>query len=100
VTGRTVTVDAAALSSLIRASTGRPDPAAIAHALTKLATSPATPRPFVSVTEAAHLLGVHPATIRRAAARGDLAHLRVGRRLLIARPTTAAHPSAPERTPC
>jgi excisionase family DNA binding protein len=96
----TVEVDAVALRRLVAAAAGTPDPAAIAAALGALLVvgTRAAPGEWLTVTEAADLLGVHPATVRRAAARGDLDHLRVGRRLLIARPTTAAHPSAPKRT--
>jgi excisionase family DNA binding protein len=99
VTGRrTVEVDAHALRRLIAAAAGTPDPAAIAAALADLLATGTRTGDWLDVPTAANLLGVHPATVRRAAARGDLDHLRVGRRLLIARPTTAAHPSAPERT--
>ena len=36
-----------------------------------------------SVDETSELLGVHPLTVRKAIARGDLAAVRVGKRVLI-----------------
>jgi excisionase family DNA binding protein len=98
---RTVEVDAVALRRLVAAAAGgRPDPERIAAALSDLLVvgTRAAPGDWLTVDQAATALGVHPATVRRAAARGDLDHLRVGRRLSIARPTTAANRSAPERT--
>jgi excisionase family DNA binding protein len=100
----TVEVDGPALAALIAAAAGRPDPERIAAALgSLLATGTrAAPRDWLTVPETADLLGVAERTVRRAVARGDLEHLRVGRRLLIRRPRpgrTAADPSGPERTP-
>ena len=79
-------VDAAALGRLIAAATARPDPA-VAAALSDLVRSGTAPppEPWVAVDAAARLLGVSERTVRRAVARGDLEHRRVGRRLLIAR---------------
>jgi excisionase family DNA binding protein len=94
VTGRPVTVDGHALAALIEAATGpRPDPAAVRAALVALAaTGPPTVGPWVSVDQAATVLGVSERTVRRAIARGDLAHRRVGRRVLV--PRAALTPSA------
>jgi excisionase family DNA binding protein len=40
--------------------------------------------PYLSVNEAAALLGVHPETLYRAIRRNEIEHVRVGSRILIA----------------
>ena len=65
--------------------------AAVAPVLTELATLreqvailvQSSPPQMLSVAEAAKRMGVHPATIRRMCASGELAHRRAGRRLLV-----------------
>ena len=92
-----LTVDAAALSRLLHAAADRPDPE-LRRALVALVnsgTGPApSPRPWLSVAEAADLLDVSERTVRREVARGRLPHRRLGRRLLIA----AEAVTGPERT--
>jgi excisionase family DNA binding protein len=85
--GDRLAVDAAALRRILEAATAtHPDRAALAAAVADLVTSgtAAPARPWLSVDEAARLLGVSEKTVRRQVARGHLAHRRVGRRLLIA----------------
>ena len=82
-----------------RAGSRAPDLEALVDHLDQLATGrpPAPrrpPRPWCSVAEAARLLGVSDRTVRRAVARGDLPHRRVGRRLLIEREAL----TGPDRT--
>ena len=81
-----LTVDAAALSRLLHAAADRPDPE-LRRALVALVnsgTGPApSPRPWLSVAEAAELLGVCERTVRDHAKADRLPHRRVGRRLLI-----------------
>ena len=92
---RRLLIDADHLAALLEAATARPDPA-VATAVAALVRSGTAPpaEPWCSVDEAARLLGVSERTVRRAAARGDLEHRRVGRRLLIARRAV----TGPERT--
>jgi excisionase family DNA binding protein len=47
--------------------------------------TPRTERIAIPVVEAAHALGVHPITLRRAIYRGELPVIRLGRKLLIPR---------------
>jgi excisionase family DNA binding protein len=80
-------VDADALARLLHAAADRPDPtlrAALVE-LVRSGTAPApSPRPWLSLSEAAELLGVNERTVRREVERGRLDHRRIGRRLLIA----------------
>ena len=55
----------------------------------------ASPPRLLSVLEAAERMGVHPATIRRMCAAGELAHRRLGRRLLV--DASSMRPAAPAR---
>ncbi len=84
---RPVLVDAAALEQLVLAAAASQDQV-VREALGQLVrtgTAPAPPsRPWLSVADAATRFGVSERTVRRAAARGDWTHRRVGRRLLVA----------------
>jgi excisionase family DNA binding protein len=84
---RRVAVDADALEQLLAAAIDTDDPP-VRRAVARLVATGAAPtgRTWLPVDQAAALLGVSDRTVRRAVARGDLEHLRVGRRLLIRRP--------------
>jgi len=80
-------VDVDAFRALLDAAAApRPDPYELRRALSLLAAAESTnpSRPWLSVDEAARLLGVSERTVRRHAAAGTLPSRRIGRRLLIA----------------
>jgi excisionase family DNA binding protein len=97
VTRRTVEVDAAALRRLIAAATGTPDPTGIGHALADLLATGTRAGDWLTVDQAAHLLGVSARTVRRRCHDGTLPHRRLGRLLLVAR-AALAPPSGHEVT--
>lgn len=87
------------LGGIRRAGGRAPDLERIAGQLDQLATGRPVPprqpvRPWLSVADAARLLGVSDRTVRRAVTRGDLEHRRIGRRVLIARDAL----TGPDRT--